>query len=268
MGCVLAGPACPPQSVADPLREVREHGSNGRSRVGGVDAPDRPRESDWRETRRRHLKLFYFPVAPNPTKVLVYLAEKGLARRLADESREGVEIEMVRVSLIDGENRTPEFLARNPQGKLPVLELDDGTNLTESLAIIEYLEERFPEPPMLGATPEERAHARSIERIADVGVLMPTARAVHATRSPLGLPSNPPVAEAALEVRESTLGQLDERLAKTPFLAGNRVTVADCTLWAGLGFGSVFGIELNPTHENVARWRSEFGARPSTQLPG
>ena len=207
------------------------------------------------------MKLFYFPVAPNPTKVRVYLAEKGLAEK-------GVELEMVRVSLLDGENRTPDFLQRNPLGKLPVLELDDGTNLTESLAIIEYLEERYPEPPMIGVTPEERAHVRSVERFADVGVLMPIARAVHATRSPVGLPPNPPLAEAALEAARSGLAELDARLAKSPFLAGDRVSIADCTLWAALGFASVFGIEPNPENENVSRWRREFGARPSTQLPG
>lgn len=202
------------------------------------------------------MRLFYFPVAPNPTKVRVYLAEKG------------VELECVRVSLIDGDNRKPEFLERNPIGKLPVLELDDGSNLTESLAIIEYLEERYPDPPMIGETPEERARARSIERFADVNVLMPTSRAVHATRSPLGLPANPPVAEAAIETLEAGLSELDRRLSRSTFLAGERVTVADCTLWAALGFGGVFGIELDPAHENVVRWRQAFGARPSTQLPG
>ena len=202
------------------------------------------------------MKLFYFPVAPNPTKVRVYLAEKG------------VELDMVRVNLLDGENRTPDFLERNPQGKLPVLELDDGTNLTESLAIIEYLEELYPEPPMIGTTPQERARVRSVERFADVGVLMPIARAVHATRSPVGLPPNPPLAEAALVALEMGLAQLDAHLAESPFLAGDRVSIADCTLWAALAFGSVFGVEQNPENENVSRWRREFGERPSTQLPG
>ena len=191
----------------------------------------------------------------------VYLAEK----RLADK---GVSIDLVRVSLLEGENRTPEFLERNPQGKLPVLELDDGTNLTESLAIIEYFEELYPEPPMIGVTPEERAQVRSVERLADIGVLMPIARAVHATRSPVGLPPNPPLAEAALEALEGGLARLDARLASSPFLAGDRVSIADCTLWAALGFGSTFGIEANPQNENVSRWRQEFGERPSTQLPG
>ena len=133
--------------------------------------------------RGEPLKLYTFPIAPNPTKVRVYLAEKG------------IEIEQVTVNLPKGEQRSAEHRARNPLGKLPVLELDDGSFLTESLAIIEYLEELHPEPPMLGRTPLERARARELERLADLGVLLRVARIVHATRSPLGLPPNPAVAE-------------------------------------------------------------------------
>jgi glutathione S-transferase len=204
------------------------------------------------------LKLYYFPVAPNPTKVRVYLAEKGRSDAL----------EMVRVSLGEGEQRTPGFLAKNPQGKLPVLELDDGTYVAESLAIIEYLEERFPDPPMIGATPEERAHTRSVERMTDMRVASPVARAVHATRSPLGMPPDPALAADALRAAADGLGLLDDRLASTAFIAGDRVSIADCTLWAALTFGAIFGVELDPKFENVSRWKAEFAERPSTQLPG
>jgi glutathione S-transferase len=203
------------------------------------------------------LKLYYFPIAPNPTKVRLYVAEKGID-----------ELEMVRVNLIDGENRTPEFLAKNPEGKLSVLELDDGSYLTESLAIIEYLEELYPDPPMIGRTPEERARVRSVEHFADTGVLMTAGRAVHATRFPLGLPPNPAVAEHAREGLESALALLDLRLPKSPFLAGDRVSIADCTLFAALGFATFFGIEPDPAHRNVARWRKQFEERPIAQLPG
>ena len=202
------------------------------------------------------MKLYYFPVAPNPTKVRVYLAEKGL------------DLECERVNLREGGTRTPEFLARNPLGKLPVLVLDDGSTLTESLAIIEYLEELHPEPPLWGRDPRERAHARELERLCDLGVLISVARAVHATNSPLGLPPNPGVAEQALGLLDQNLEVLDGRIGKGPFVAGDRPTVADCTLWAGFGFATVFGIAIDPRFENVARWREFFGARPSTQLGG
>src|SRR6266436_1109752 len=105
------------------------------------------------------MKIYDFVGAPNPKKLRVYLAEKGL--RIPFEP----------VNIVSQENRKPEFLKKNPLGGLPVLELDDGSHLTESLAIIEYLEELHPEPPMIGRTPRERARVRELERIADLGVL-------------------------------------------------------------------------------------------------
>src|SRR5215467_15796647 len=105
------------------------------------------------------MKIYDFVGAPNPKKVRVYLAEKGL------------QIPCVQVNIVTGENRSPEFLKKNPLGGLPVLELDDGSHLTESLAIIEYLEELHPTPPLLGTTPLERARAREAERICELGVL-------------------------------------------------------------------------------------------------
>ena len=197
------------------------------------------------------MKLYVFPPAPNPRKVLTYLGEKGL------------DLPTQMVNLIEGEQKKPEFLAINPAGSLPVLELDDGSHLAESLAIIEYLEELHPEPSMWGDTPEERARNRSLERRCDLGVLIATARLVHSTNSPLGLPPNPEVAKSAQEFREGTLAWLDERLARHPFVAGDRVTVADCTLFGGLAFGEFFGVMVEPSTPNVARWLQDFRARPS-----
>ena len=200
------------------------------------------------------MKLYFFPIAPNPTKVRTYLAEKGLA------------IEQELVSLMEGAQRKPDFLAKNPLGKLPVLELDDGTMLTESLAIIEYLEELHPDPPMWGKTPEERAVARNLERICDLGVLIATARLVHATNSPLGLPPNPGVAEDAREALDKTLSLLDEKIGDGPWVAGERVTVADCTLHAGLAFGAFRDVHLDPRLANVAAWQARFKQRASANL--
>ena len=134
------------------------------------------------------MRLYFFPIAPNPTKVRLYLAEKTLAGA-------SFAIEPVLVDLRAGEQKSPEHLARNPMGKLPVLEIEDGHHLTESLPIILYLEDLCPEPPMLGSTPRERADTLSVERFADLGVLLPIARIVHATDSPLGVAPNPAIAE-------------------------------------------------------------------------
>ena len=119
------------------------------------------------------MRLYYFPVAPNPTKVRLYLAEKGIG------------VEQIAVDLRAGEQQSPDFLRKNPMGKLPVLELDDGTAVNESLAIIEYFEELHPDPPMIGRTPEERLKVRALERHCDIGILVNLARVVHATHSPL-----------------------------------------------------------------------------------
>jgi len=199
------------------------------------------------------MKLYCFPVAPNPTKVRVYLAEKGL------------EIEQVRVSLPKGEQRSEEHLRRNPLGALPVLELDDGTCLTESLPIIEYLEELHPEPPLIGRTPLQRAHSRELERIAD-GVLMTIARIIHATNSPLGPPVVPEIAAAAQARLPGLLAVLDTRVGDQPFLAGASPTIADCTLFAAFFFAAFGKVEIDPAYTNLHRWYRAFSERPSARV--
>jgi glutathione S-transferase len=205
------------------------------------------------------VKLYVFPVAPNPTKVRLYLAEKAQG---------GAKIDLVEVTvnLRDGEQKLPEHLARNPFGKLPVLELDDGTHLTESLAIIEYLEERHPEPPMIGESALERARVRELERIAELGVLTPVALVVHATNSPLGLPPVPEIADYFRGVLPTRLRMLDQRLADgRPFLAGQRPTVADCTLQAAFQFARFGGVEIDPGFVNLAGWDRTYRERPSAR---
>jgi glutathione S-transferase len=205
------------------------------------------------------MKLYFFPVAPNPTRVRLYLAEKAAA---------GTEIDLdqVTVDLREGEQRLEPHLARNPRGKLPVLELDDGSFLTESLAIIEYLEELHPEPPMIGANAEERARVRELERIAETGVLFPVAHIVHSTNSPLGLPPIPEMAAFLRSVLPDALRVLDSRLADgRPFLAGSQPTIADCTLQAAFQFARFGSVEIDPSCEHVARWDRSYREREPAQ---
>ena len=205
------------------------------------------------------MKLYFFPVAPNPTKVRLCLAEKSAG---------GAEIDLteVPVDLREGEQKRPEHLARNPFGKLPVLELDDGTYLIESLAIIEYLDELHPNPPMIGATAPERARIRELERMADLGVLLPVAKIVHSTNSPLGLPVEPQVASHFRALLPTALGLLDRRLDDgRPFLAGERPSVADCTLASAFQFARFGGVEIDASLENLARWDEAYRSRPSAK---
>lgn len=201
------------------------------------------------------LVVYVFPIAPNPTRVRLYLAEKRAAGG-AVPVREGM------VNLARGEQRSAEHLARHPAGKLPVLEVAPGHFLTESLAIIEYLEERWPEPPLIGTSPEARARVRELERIAEIGVLHPVARAVHATRSPLGLPPAPEVAAHALAALPDGLARLDAVLADgRRFLAGDRATIADCTLAAALQFARYGALALPGGLPRLEAWDARYRER-------
>lgn len=205
------------------------------------------------------MKLYFFYVAPNPTKVRLYLAEKGAGGAQ-------IEIEEIRVNLGKGEQNQPEHMARNPFGRLPVLELDDGTFLSESLAIIEYLEELHPGPPMIGTNPLERAHIRELERIAELGVLFSAARVVHSTNSPLGLPPSPQMVDHFTKVLDTNLRVLEDYLSDgRPFVAGEVPTIADCTLQAGLQFGRYGKLELDPSFKNLNRWDQAYRDRPQVK---
>jgi glutathione S-transferase len=201
------------------------------------------------------MKLYDFIGAPNPKRVRVYLAEKGL------------QIPMQQVNLLAGENRTPEFLAKNPMGGLPVLELDDGTYLPESLAIIEYLEELNPTPPMIGTTPAERARVRALERIAELGVLARVAAIFQNTHPFFAgrLKQLPEAADNARKMLTGTLRVLDAEVGRRPFVAGPKPTIADCTLFAAFNFAEFAGEAIDPACSNLVRWYAAFKERPSAQ---
>jgi len=201
------------------------------------------------------MKIYDFGGAPNPKRLRVYLAEKGLS------------VPLEPIDIISGQNRTPEFLQKNPLGGLPVLELDDGSYLPESLAIMEYFEELHPTPPMIGMTPIERARTRALERIAELGVLGPVATIFQNT-SPFMAGRFKQSAEAAENARvrlQANLKVLDHAIASQPFVAGARPSIADCTLLAALEFAAFAGAEIDPSCRNVARWHGDFMRRPSAQ---
>ena len=189
------------------------------------------------------MKIYDFVGAPNPKKLRVYLAEKGIT------------IPAVSVNIVTGENRAPEFLKRNPLGGLPVMELDDGSHLTESLSIMEYLEELHPTPPMIGTTPRERARVRELERIAELGVL--NAIAVYFQNShPFmagRLKQSADTAENAKARLATTLKVVDDAIGNKPFVAGQRPTIADCTLFAAIEFAEFAQAPVDGSVKNVHR---------------
>jgi glutathione S-transferase len=201
------------------------------------------------------MKIYDFVGAPNPKKLRVFLAEKGI-----DVRRETVDI-------VSGQNRAPQFLSKNPSGGLPVLELDDGSYLPESLAIMEYFEELHPQPPMIGTTPVERARTRAVERIAELGVLSPIATIFQNTHPFMAgrLKQSPDAAENARTRLQANLAVLDTLIGSNPFVAGKRPTIADCTLFAALEFAAFAGVELDPSFTNINRWFADFKKRPSAE---
>ena len=205
------------------------------------------------------MKLHMFPLAPNPAKVRLYLAEKA-------ELGCAVAVEEVMVNLAQGEHQSEAFRALNRRAALPVLELDDGRTLCESLAIIDYLEALHPEPSMWGVDPAEMAYAREVERIADLGGLINIAREIHASNSPLGLPPDPPVAAYHRRRRQSAIEHLESEMADDrPFLAGDRPTVADCTLQAALQFARFRELDVLDEAPRLRAWCDRYRERPAAQ---
>ena len=205
------------------------------------------------------MKLYTLPGAPNPTKVMLYIAEK---RELGGQ----LDIEQIVVNVFKGEQRSPAHLARNPFGQMPVLETDEGQYIFESLPIIEYLEDLEPQPSLLGATAGERARRRTLERVADVRGLGPSATYVHATNSPLPLEPNPAAAASAEATFRKTFAYFDDLLGDgREWLTGDEVSVADCTMQGALQFMRFRELEDLTDYPRLAAWSERYRERPAAK---
>jgi len=199
---------------------------------------------------------FYNSVGPNPRVVTMFMAEKG------------IEIPEVMIDLRGGENRrAPYNVDVNPAGQTPALELDDGSVLTEIIAICEYLEERFPTPALIGTTAEERAKTRMWTRRIDIKICEPLTNGFRfAEGLPLFEPRMRCLPEAATglkAVAQDGLRWLDPLIAGRTFIAGDALTLADIMLFAFLDFGVSVGQPIDPANENIARWYEQMKTRPS-----
>ncbi len=205
------------------------------------------------------MKLYMVPLAPNPTKVMLYIAER---EHLGTE----MNIEQVVVNTVKGRHKEPEHLARNPFGKVPVLELEDGSYLTESLPIIHYLEDKFPDGCLLGTNAEERAKALNLERIVELQLAIPMGRYGHAVNSPLGYPKDEKLAERLLGEMQMPLDYLENGLAdKGPFLFGSDVSIADLTLQSALQFIRYVEAEIFGERPMLRQWDASYRERPAPQ---
>ncbi len=202
------------------------------------------------------MKLYLSPRAPNPDRVKFFLREKGVLDR----------IEIVNVDLMKGEHRADDYKSLSPLSQVPALVLDDGLALTESRAICTYLEGEFPSPNLMGETPRERAVIEMWDRRVELLYLMSIAHWFrHGHPAALAL-ENPQVDQWS-KINEGRARKsaefFDARLGESPFVAGDRFTIADITLFIGMGFGRVMKYEAWTDLPNLGRWMDWMSSRPA-----
>ena len=200
----------------------------------------------------------YDSIGPNPRIVRMFMAEKG------------IDIPKQTVDLRGGENRQDAHLKRNPHGQMPTLELDDGSYLSEVTAICEYLEEKQPDPPLIGSTAEERAECRMWTRRVDLNICEPLANGYRFGEGLKFFEKRIPVAAEASaglkQIAANRLQWLNEQLADgRDYLCGKRFTLADIHLYCFLDFGAMVGQPHDPANTNIAAWFARIGQRPSVK---
>ena len=198
---------------------------------------------------------FYNSIGPNPHVVKMFMAEKGLT------------LPREEINLMAGENRQPPYVAKNPTGQMPALELDDGVVLAEITAICEYLDELHPTPPLIGSTPEERAVTRMWARRIDLNIVEPMANGFRYSQG-LQLFENrmrciPQAADDLKAIAKEKLAWLDGQIAGKTWICGDRFTLADILLFCFIEFGAQVGQPLDGANTNIAAWRERVKARPS-----
>ena len=205
------------------------------------------------------MKLYELAWGLYPRRITIYLAEKGITG-----------IERIAFDVLAAWP-APEMARLSPMGTVPILETENGTLIRSSIAILEYLEERFPSPGMLGTTPEERARTRELAAVIDEAAIQFGIWCRKA--SPLfagGEVQNHEAATFAADAYYGRLRLLDTIMKETEgqFLAGAKVTIADCITMATLQFAeNVYGVPIPSGCRTLADWYTDFSSRPSATLP-
>jgi len=202
------------------------------------------------------MKIYDSLGAPNPRRVRVFLAEKGITN-----------VPFVQVNIATAENRKPEFLKINPMGGIPVLELDDGTHIAESVAICRYFETIKPEPPLMGVDAKDKAVVEMWNRRMEFEILSMTAASFRNTSDFFKgrIPQVKEYGEIAKSAALKRLEWLDTVLADREFIAGPRYTIADITALIGIDFGRTTAIKIQESQKNLTRWHQAVSSRPSAK---
>ncbi len=200
------------------------------------------------------LKLYDGGRAPNPRRVRIFLAEKGIS------------IPLVPVDIGAMEQKSPQYTALNPYQRTPALQLEDGTVIAETVAICRYFEELQPEPPLMGVGALDKAIVEMWNRRMELslfGAVAAVFRHLHPAMAKMEVPQ---VAEWGQANRPKALAQLeflDMELAGRPFIAGARFTIADITALCAVDFCKPAKLEIPEALVNLNRWHAEVSARPS-----
>ncbi len=201
------------------------------------------------------MKLYEFNPFPNPRRVRMFLAEKGINN-----------VEFVQVDVPSGEHRTEEFVKKNPSEVVPVLELDDGTYISESFAISRYFEDAFPEPSLMGSTPKESAVIDMWQRRVEQSLMGCVGTYFHHATEGLGaieLYQNKDWGEKNREMARSGLEQLNKQLTTNKYVAGDKYSIADITALCSIDFALFIKIEKLEDYPNIKRWYEDVSTRPS-----
>lgn len=199
------------------------------------------------------MKLYTTKIAPNPRRVHIFLAEKG------------IEVESIEIDLAGKGNLSADFIARNPLARVPVLEFDDGSYLAESIAICRYFEEVQPEPPLFGTDARDRANVEMWNRRMEFEILAQVSGCFRHSH-PYWEGRITQVAEFGDLCRKTVLERmawLDGEIANREFIAGDRFTVADITAFCGIALGRIPKIYIPEELTSLKRWYEAVGARPS-----
>lgn len=202
------------------------------------------------------MKLYDVTQAPNPRRVRVFLAEKG------------IEVPTVQVDMRAGEHKTPEFLRRNASGKVPVLELDDGSCIAESVAICRYFEALQPQPALFGETAADIARIDMVNRQLEFELLAPVGQAwVNGPVVARAMPDREQIPAAKVvgeKAARSFYRRLDAALADQAYMAGDTYSVADITALCVIDFAAALvDLKPDPALQHLWRWHETVSGRPS-----
>jgi glutathione S-transferase len=200
------------------------------------------------------MKLYDSGMAPNPRRTRIFLAEKGIS------------LPTEQVDINAKQHKTPEYTAINPLQRMPALVLDDGTVITESIAICRYFEAVQPQPPLFGVGAKDIAQVEMWNRRCEMNFMFCVAsvfRHLHPSMKELEVPQLPEWAEANKPRVMSFLELLDRELAGREFIAGDRYTVADITAQVTVDFMKPARLTVPESATNVKRWHGAVSTRPS-----